>query len=210
MSRISKLIVTFLLSLNVINIQGQMISAFDRGIIEQRILEKVNDFFSYLPEIAGKGNGSKEERALGNRYLDRTLNLFLGEGSTFGYLDENGHKRKGVVKISISSGGQIKTLSLKKYLTKLLKSPYDRISFNKCTAIRIDEEPVVVDSIQYLAIASVVLIQSDSINNSLYINDDGAKKIKVYVQRKVVLTPDGEDVFWIAKLGDINIKDEKE
>ena len=206
----SRYTITFLLFMNVICVRGQVISSFDREVIEQRILEKVNDFFSYLPEISGKGNGSKKDRALGKKYVDRTLKLFLGDGKIFEYIDQNGQKREDFVKITISSRKNVKTLSVEKYLKRLLKAPYEKISFDKCNAIRIDEEPVVVDSIKYLAIASVVLIQSDSISNMLYVNDDGAKKIKVFVQRKVVITPKGEDIFWIAKLGDIFIKEEKE
>lgn len=202
------IIATSLFCLNATSITAQTISSFDREIIEQRILEKVNDFFAYIPEIAGKGTGAKEEKQLGKKYIDRALDLFLGEGKTFKYIDENGVVKRHTVIISVNKSDNVKTLSLKKYLTKLLTAPNEKISFDKCTAIRIEEEPVIVDSIKYLAVASVILVQNDSINGKLYINDKEAKRIKAYVQRKVVMTPNGEDIFWIAKLGDISIKEE--
>ncbi len=204
------IVVTLLLCLNATGIQAQKISSFDREIIEQRILEKVNDFFAYIPEITGKGTGAKEEKQLGQKYIERALDLFLGEGKPFKYIDEKGMTKRNVVRITVSKGDMVKTLSLKKYLTRLLTVSSEKISFDKCLAIRIEEEPVIVDSIKYLAVASVVLVQKDSVNDKLYINDNGAKRIKAYIQRKVVMTPDGEEIIWIAKLGDISIKEEEE
>lgn len=203
------IVATYLFCLNVIGVQAQGISSFDREIIEQRILERVNDFFSYIPEIAGKGAGTKDEIKLGKKYIVRALDLFLGEGNPFEYIDEKGMTKHHVVRVNVSKGDKVKTLSLKNYLMRLLVMPNEKISFDKCAAFRIEEEPIVVDSVKYLAIASVVLVQNDSISDKLYINDKEAREIKVYVQRKVVMTPDGEDIFWIAKLGDINIKEEE-
>lgn len=204
------IVATTLFCLNAIGVQAQEISSFDREIIEQRILEKVNDFISYIPEIAGKGTVAEEEKILGQKYIDKVLNLFLGGGKPFKYINENGITKRHVVKITVSKGDKVKTLSLKKYLTRLLNESIEKVSFNRCAAIRIEEEPVIVDSIKYLAVASVVFVQNDSINDKLYINDKKSPKIKAYVQRVVVMTPDGEDIFWIAKLGDISIKEEEQ
>lgn len=206
------IIMTVLFSLNDINIQAQEISSFDREIIEQRILEKVNDFFAYIPEIAGKSVRPLEERKLAQKYIDKALDLFIGEGHNYKFIDQTGRERTHeAVKVTISSNGRVKNMFLRTYLKRLLSGKSkSRVVFEKCTAMRIDEEPVIVDSVKYLAIASVVLIQNDSVSNQLTINDKDASKIKVYVQRKVVLTPEGEDVFWIAKLGDITIKEKKE
>ena len=78
-----------LMCLFSISIQAQIyrnsedLSDEERATLEQRVIEKINDFLSYLPEIAAKSNKSEEEKKLARKYIGLTLDLFIGEGKKY-------------------------------------------------------------------------------------------------------------------------------
>ena len=85
-----------LMCLFSINIQAQSyrnsedLSDEERATLEQRVIEKINDFLSYLPEIAAKSNKSEEEKKLARKYIGLTLGLFIGGGERYPYTDNAG------------------------------------------------------------------------------------------------------------------------
>ena len=79
--KIKTLLLAFVLCFGMFDVyaqNGYVLSADERKTIEQRVIEKIDDFLSYLPEIAAKSNKSKEEKQLALKYINKTLELFIG------------------------------------------------------------------------------------------------------------------------------------
>ncbi len=73
----------------------------------QRAIEKIYDFLSYLPEIAAKKDKSVDEQQLAQKYISKALELFIGEGEEFEYEDQTGNKRiHEAVKMKTTSRGR--------------------------------------------------------------------------------------------------------
>lgn len=79
-----KVIFTIIMCMFYLNVFAQNeLSDDERVTIEQRVLEKIDDFISYLPEIAAKNNKSEDEKQLAQKYISKALDLFIGEGKEY-------------------------------------------------------------------------------------------------------------------------------
>ena len=201
------LFIIMLLCLGTFDIQAQSITDEEREEIEQRIIEKINDFISYLPEIAAKSSRPIEERKLALKYIEKALDLFMGKGYDYTYIDQAGNKRNhDAVKMQTTTRGVPNPpRPMRKYLQKLMALTYQKVEIDTCSAVRIDKHIHDAGNGQYTATASFIQAFRGWRDGRMVINDKDIKQVTVYIERKVVETPEGEGVFWIIRLGDIRI-----
>ncbi len=201
------LYVTILLCFGTLCIQAQSITDKEREVIEQRIIEKINDFISYLPEIAAKSSRPMEERKLAQKYIEKALDLFIGKGYDYMYIDQAGNERNhDAVKMQTTSRGiPNPPRYMRSYLPRLMALKYQKVEIDTCSAVRIDKHIHDVGNGQYTATASFIQSFRGWRDGRMVINDKDIKQVTVYIEKKVVETPEGEDVFWIIRLGDIRI-----
>lgn len=199
----------FLLS-GQLNIQAQSseeLSDADRETIEQRVIEKINDFLSYLPEIAAKTNKSSEERTLAKKYIGLTLELFIGEGEKYEYIDNYGNRLwHDPVKMQTTSRGRAnKPKLMKNYLNALMALPYQTVEIDTCSAVRINKKLYKQADGQYTGSAVFIQAFRATKDGRLYIDDKDAKQVTIYVKREEIVIDDHKEFVWVIKLGDIRI-----
>ena len=196
-----------LVCFGTVNSQAQSLTDKEREDIEQRIVEKINDFISYLPEIAAKSSRPMEERKLAQKYIEKTLDLFIGKGYDYMYIDQAGNERMhDAVKMQTTTRGVPNTPKpMRSYLRRLMALNYQKVEIDTCSAVRIDKHIHDAGNGQYTATASFIQAFRGWRDGRLVINDKDIKQVTVYIERKVVSTPEGDDVFWIIRLGDIRI-----
>lgn len=186
---------------------SQELSESERKTLEQRIIEKINDFISYLPEIAAKSDKSYEEKRLALRYIDRTLDLFIGKGEDYQYIVTYNGRRytrwHDAVKMQTTSRGiPNKPQPMKRYLHRLMALNYQKVEVDSCSAVRIDKRLHKVGENRYTATATFVQIFRGWRDGRLVISDIDPKQVTVYVEKIVI---DGGVYVFDVKLGDIRI-----
>lgn len=201
------LFVVLLLCISFSNMYAQKLSDEDRETIEQRVIEKINDFISYLPEIAGKSDRPREEKLLAQKYINKTLELFIGKGDNYEYFDQAGNRRwhEGVKMQTTSRGIPNRPQPMKRYLPRLMNLSYQKVEIDTCSAVRIDKHIYEAGDGRYTATATFIQSFKGWRDGKLIINDKDAKQVTVYVERTIIDTPEGRDVFWIIRLGDVRI-----
>lgn len=199
--------IILLLCIGTRGTQAQNLTDQEREVIEQRIVEKINDFISYLPEIAAKANRPKEEKELAKKYIGKALDLFIGKGYDYMYIDQNNIERMhDAVKMQTTSRGiPNEPKPMRKYLNRLMALDYQKVEIDTCSAVRIDKHIHERPNGQYIATASFIQAFRGWRDGKLVINDKDIKQVTVYVERVVIDSPEGKDVFWIIRLGDIRI-----
>ncbi|MCD8296973.1 MAG: hypothetical protein LUC88_05310, partial [Prevotella sp.] len=201
------LIILFLLNCFLVTTHAQTLTDSDKKEIEQRIIEKVNDFVSYLPEIAAKSNKKKEERETASEYIAIALKLFIGEGEKYPYIDNAGNKRlhDEVTMQTTSRGKKNPPQPMVNYLNGLMALPYHKVKVDTCYAVRINKEIHEVGDGLYTATALFVQSFRAYRDNRLVLNDKDPKQVTVYIKREVINDYSGKSVYWVIKLGDIRV-----
>lgn len=186
---------------------GYELSAGERATIEQRVIEKIDDFLSYLPDIAAKSNKSKEEKQLALKYIDETLELFIGEGNEYQYKDQAGNWRwHEAVKMQTTSRGRIsRTQPMKQYLRRLMALPYHTVEIDTCAAVRINKNLHPIGDGRYIGSAYFIQAFRATRDRRLVVNDRDAKQVTIYVESELVDGPTGPEIVWIIKLGDVRV-----
>ena len=101
-----RIILAFILCSLTFMVQAQEITESEKATLEQRVKEQIDDFISYLPEIAGKSGKPYQEKVLAQKYIKSALELFIGKGEQYPYIDQNGNKRlHEAVKMQTTSRG---------------------------------------------------------------------------------------------------------
>lgn len=205
-----KVYFTAIMCLFCLNVFAQTeLSDDERASIEQRVLEKIDDFISYLPEIAAKNNKSEDEKQLALKYISRTLDLFIGEGNEYEYEDANGNKRiHAPVTMQTTSRGRANAPQpMKKYLNRLMALPYQRVEVESCKAIRIDKHLHPIGNNRWAGSAVFMQVFKATRDGRLIVNDTDEKQVTFYVDREeFTIGPNGEKtVVWTIKLGDMRI-----
>lgn len=205
--RTRTLFLVILLCIGALCAQAQNLTDEEREVIEQRIKEKIDDFISYLPEIAAKSDRPMEEREYAQKYIGKALDLFMGKGYDYKYIDQDKNERMhDAVKMQTTSRGIPNPPHyMRSYLPRLMALKYQEVEIDTCSAVRIDKHIHHVGNGKYTATASFVQAFRGWREGRMVINDKDMKQVTVYIERRVVKGPDGEDVFWIIRLGDIRI-----
>lgn len=207
--RIKGILFILLCMLNL-NIFAQTeLSEGEMMTIEQRVLEKIDDFISYLPEIAAKKNKSQEEQQLALKYISKALDLFIGEGNEYKYVDAAGNIRlhAPVTMQTTSRGRTNPSQTMKRYLSRLMALPYQNVEVESCKAIRIDKHLHPVGNNRWAGSAVFMQVFRATKDGMLVVNDTDEKQVTFYVDKEVYeIGPNGEkQVFWTIKLGDMRI-----
>lgn len=185
------------------------LSADEMTTIEQRVLEKIDDFISYLPEIAAKKNKSEAERRLAQKYISKALELFIGNGEQYWYEDAAGNSRiHEPVKMQTTSRGRANIAKpMKTYLTRLMALPYEKVVVESCKAIRMDKHLRPIGNNRWAGSAVFMQVFRATRDGRLVVNDTDEKQVTVYVDREVIgVNSNGEEnVVWKIMLGDMRI-----
>lgn len=185
------------------------LSADEMKTIEQRVLEKIEDFITYLPEIAAKKNKSEEERVLASKYISKALKLFIGEGEKYKYVDAEGREREHdpVTMQTTSRGRANSPQPMKRYLNRLMALPYQKVEVESCKAIRIDKHLHKIGENRWAGSAVFMQVFRASRDGNLVVNDTDEKQVTFYVDREEWETgPNGEEtIVWTIRLGDMRI-----
>lgn len=205
-----ELIFILFLSIFGINTQAQTIlSEEDRIQIEQRVIEKIDDFISYLPEIAAKKNKSNDEQQLALKYITKALELFIGGGDDYEYMDQAGNLRiHEAVKMQTTSRGRAnKPQPMKRYLNRLMALPYEKVEVESCKAIRIDKHLHYIGNNRWSGSAVFMQVFRATQDGNYVVNDTDEKQVTIYVDREEYeYGVNGEkQVVWTIKLGDMRI-----
>lgn len=202
-----KIILAFFLCSLTYIAQAQEMTESEKATLEQRIREQIDDFISYLPDIAAKSNKPYQEKLLAQKYIKAALELFIGKGDSYPYIDQNGNSRTHeAVKMQTTSRGIANRPKLmKRYLSGLINLPYQKVEVDKCSAVTINKHLYKISEGRYVATAVYLQAFRAWRDGRLIINDKDAKQVTVYVDKKVIDTPNGSKTYWEIQLGDIRI-----
>ena len=188
------------------SLHAERLSDEDRATLEQHALEKINDFISYLPEIAAKSNKSYEEKQLAQKYIAKTLELFIGEGNDYEYIDAAGNRRMhpAVTMQTTSRGFANPPQPMKRYLQRLMALPYQTVEVDTCQAVRIHSHLRETGDGWYVGSASFLQVLRATRDGRLVVNDKDLKIVTIYVKR-IHIPETGEDI-WVVYLGDMRVR----
>lgn len=207
-----RIFVILLMCLSAVELQAQKksteLSEEDRIALEGNVEDRINDFLSYLPEIAAKSDKSMDERNLARQYIKLALAVFIGEGEKYPYIDNNGNERMhDAVKMQTTSN-RIKNnpIPMKRYLNRLMGLPYQKVEIDTCEAVRINKKLHETSDGRYVGSAIFVQAFRAWKDGRLVIDDTDAKQVTIYVERiKLNENSSVDSYVWDVKLGDIRI-----
>ncbi len=202
-----RIILAFFLCSFVYMAQAQEMTESEKATLEQRIREQIDDFISYLPEIAAKSDKSYKEKLLAQKYIKSALDLFIGKGDQYTYIDQSGNKRlHEAVKMQTTSRGiPNRPQPMKRYLPRLMNLRYQEVEVDKCSAVRINQHLYKIGEGKYAATAVFLQVFRAKRDGKIVLDNKDAKQVTVYVDKSVVETPNGSKTYWKIQLGDIRI-----
>lgn len=77
-----RIILAFILCSLTFMVQAQEITESEKATLEQRVKEQIDDFISYLPEIAGKSGKPYQEKVLAQKYIKSGIRVIHWQGRT--------------------------------------------------------------------------------------------------------------------------------
>ena len=187
--------------------------------VQERIVEKVDDFQRWLQALAGRGNVSHNTKM---EIYDQTLKLFIGEGKSYKIEVPNPYggfseQINPAVTMSIinSKYNKIRTKQpMTTYLTNLIKRSetpnyrYSQVVIEAADAVRVDNFRRVGDG-RYMATAHILqhFMGYGKDGMRIQYEDYTAKTITIYIDRVEIITPEGIDYYWDIRLGDVDCDD---
>jgi len=199
---------TFILSILVLGVSvghAQELTADKIETCKQRVIEKIDDFISYLPEIASK-NKSADEQKLAQKYINKALELFIGEGEDYEFEDQAGNKRMHeAVKMQTTSRGRANApLPMKSYLNRLARMHYQKINVDSAE-IYIPEKIIHFGNGLHIGLFNIIMVKN--IHGKAILDDEHMKKIKLYFKPEpYMVSPNGdEQIVWPVKIGNVYV-----
>ena len=192
------------------SISAQVDNNFDTNLtdeqkeeMKERIIQKLDDFQDELRIIA-----AGETRNVKNEAKDRALDLFIGEGEPYPYIDNYGNRKmhKAAQMQTSSRRRGIVTQSMKSYLNAVSHMEdyrYQKVEITQAGAVRVSN--IYQKGNEYIAIASIFQKFVAYTHEGGTIIDYDVKTVKVHIKPKSYMTPDGQIVVWEAKLGDFKV-----
>lgn len=207
MKRIKFLLVIislFLLQQRVIA-QQIALSDEDKGELQIRVKQKIEDFQMHLGTIASKAGISAKSK---DAATASALELLIGKGKSYEYTDDYGNiKRHEPVKMQTSNRHRkyppkLMTLYLRNLRNNLT---YTKVVIEAADVVRVDNIFETHDG-KYEAIAYFSQKFCGYRDGHLIYDDVTEKKVKIYVEKEVIPTPSGDErVIWQVLLGDIYV-----
>lgn len=184
--------------------QQVTLSDEDKGELQIRVKQKIEDFQMHLGIIASKAGVSENSK---NAATASALELFIGKGQSYEYTDDYGN-RKTHEPVKMQTSNRYKTYPPKlmtQYLRSLRNLTYTKVVIEAADAVRVDNIFETNDG-KYEAIAYFSQKFCGYRDGRLVYNDVTEKKVKIYVEKEVIPTPTGEDqIIWQVLLGDIYV-----
>lgn len=175
--------------------------------IQGQIKQKVDVFQNDLGIIVNASNSEKTK----NLAIEDALDLFIGEGNPYPYIDPMTDQRKthkAVTMQTTGRGGRIATQSMKYYLNATkLSATHAKITIEQAEGVQVsDIYAANADGTEYVATATYFQTYRRETDWSVRVDQD-IKKVKVYIQKRVALTPAGTIEVFVIKLGDVRSVD---
>lgn len=209
-------------SMNVAEALG--VSENELEAVQERIIEKVNDFQSNFQDMAGRGRVSHENKI---KLRDYTLKLFIGEGESYlvseprydakgNFLGNKEYKHEAVKMGTINSKYKKNRLyfPMTTYLSGLIKrseNPNDRykeILIEAADAVRVDNLRKGNSEGEFVATAHILQHYVGYYQDGIHFYEDHtAKHFTVYFKRLEISTPEGDIYYWQILLGDVDCDD---
>ncbi|MDE6689047.1 MAG: hypothetical protein K2J86_04065 [Prevotella sp.] len=176
----------------------------DKGELQIRVKQKIEDFQMHLGTIASKAGVSETSK---DAATASALELFIGRGKPYEYTDGYGNRlRHEPVQMQTSNRyRKYPPKPMTQYLKNLRNLTYTKVIIEAADAVRVDNIFETPDG-KYEAIAYFIQKFCGYRDGRLVYNDIAEKKVKIYVEKEVIPTPSGTDqVIWQVLLGDIYV-----
>lgn len=187
-----------------VSAQQVSLSNEDKEELQLRVKQKIEDFQMYLGTIASKAGVSEANK---DAATASALELFIGKGKSYEYIDDYGNRRTHEpVKMQTSNKYRKyppKLMTL--YLKSLRNMSYTKVVIEAADAVRVDNIFETSDG-KYEAVAYFCQNFCGYRDGRLDYNDYVEKKVKIYVEKEVIPMPSGGDqIIWQVLLGDIYV-----
>lgn len=184
--------------------QQVTLSEEDKGELQIRVKQKIEDFQMHLGTIASKAGVTELSK---DKATESALELFIGKGQSYEYTDDYGNRKKhDPVKMQTSNRyRKYPPKLMTQYLKSLRNLTYTKVVIEAADAVRVDNIFETSDG-KYEAVAYFSQKFCGYRDGKLVYNDVTEKKVKIYVEKETVPTPTGPDqVIWQVLLGDIYV-----
>ena len=182
--------------------QGVTLSDEDKGELQIRVKQKIEDFLMYLGTIASKGGVSEASK---DAATASALELFIGRGKSYEYIDGYGN-RKMHRPVQMQTSNRYRKYPPKpmtQYLKNLRNLTYPNVVIEAADAVRVDNIFETPDG-RYEAMAYFIQKFHGNGGDRPDYDDITEKKVKIYVEKEIIPTPSGANqVIWLVLLGDI-------
>lgn len=209
MGTINKLLIVsvLLLSLSTVQAQPVRLSEEEKSEIAERIIQKVVAFQDNLATIASRENSVEVK----DNSVKSTLELFIGKGEPYYYYE---YEDESLLVKKYSTGVKMQTSSrsgkknpptlMKRYLERMKGMlSYSDIVIESADAVKVGEIYRETDD-RYITTATFCQHFVGYNEGGYEIYDDYTlKTVRVYIDKKEIVTPDGKEIIWIAQLGDM-------
>ena len=185
--------------------QQVTLSEEDKGELQIRVKQKIEDFQMHLGTIASKAGVSEASK---DAATASALELFIGHGKPYEYIDDYGNRRihePVTMQTSGRGGRRYPPKPMTRYLKNLRNLTYTKVVIEAADAVRVDNIYETPDG-KYEAIAYFCQKFCGYRDGILVFISVDEKKVKVYVEKETIPTPSGNDqVIWQVLLGDIYV-----
>ena len=203
-SKFLLIIISLFLCQQSILAQQVVLSEEDKGELQIRVKQKIEDFQMHLGTIASKAGVSEASK---DAATTSALELFIGKGKSYEYTDDYGNRRlhDPVMMQTSNRYRKYPPKLMTQYLKSLRNLTYTKVVIEAADAVRVDNIFETPDG-KYEAIAYFSQKFCGYKDGKLVYNDVTEKKVKIYVEKEVIPTPTGtEQVIWQVLLGDIYV-----
>lgn len=197
-------VISLLLCQQGVFAQQVTLSEEDKGELQIRVKQKIEDFQMHLGTIASKAGVSEASK---DAATTSALELFIGKGKSYEYTDDYGNRRThDPVKMQTSNRyRKYPPKLMTQYLKSLRNMTYTKVVIEAADAVRVDNIFETPDG-KYEAVAYFSQKFCGYRDGRLVYNDVTEKKVKIYVEKEIIPTPTGTDqVIWQVLLGDIYV-----
>lgn len=196
-------ILALLIIVPVTTFSQTKLSDEDKELISERIRQKLDSFQDNLSMIAGKN-----EDDLKNRALKSCLELFIEKGEPYLEYGSNSStpiKNSGVKMQTSSRNGQKRTQLMKSYLNRMKGMlNYTNIVIEAADAVKVGDIYRQSDG-RYISTATICQHFIGFRENYKVYEDYTLKTVKIYIDKEEIMTPDGKQIAWLIKLGDMSV-----
>lgn len=177
----------------------------EKETLQIAVKQKLDYFQDQLGTIASKKTSPENK----DRAIKSTLSLFIGNGEPYviyGGINNTEEIQNDGVKMQTSSVNSRakKSQLMKRYLVRLKGMlGYTDIIIESADAVKVGDIYPEPGTNRYYSVASICQHFVGYRDGYKVYEDYTVKKVKIYIEPKVLQLPDGEQVLWKLQLGDM-------